>query len=81
MKKIFLIFFSLLLLIINNIIAQKDTVKVEDDLLSSLTSDSSNQEKLLPDHIIFTQRLLWGKKGLMRNFDAFELTYPVKTQG
>jgi len=74
MKKIFLIFFSLLLLIINNIIAQKDTVKVEDDLLSSLTSDSSNQEKLLPDHIIFTQRLLWGKKGLMRNFDAFELT-------
>lgn len=74
MKKIFLIFISLLLLNINNIIAQKDTIKVEDDLLGSLNSDSSNQEKLLPDHIIITQRLLWGKKGLMRNFNTFELT-------
>jgi len=74
MKKIFLLFFTLFLLIINNLIAQKDTIKVEDDLLNSLTSDSSNQEKLLPDHMIITQRILWGKKGLMRNFNTFELT-------
>ncbi len=74
MKKIFFICLGSLLLNINNIIAQKDTVNVQDDLLSSLTSDSSNQEKLLPDHIILTQRILWGKKGLMRNFNAFELT-------
>lgn len=74
MKKIILICLSVLLLNVNNIIAQKDTINVQDDLLGSLTSDSSNQEKLLPDHMILTQRILWGKKGLMRNFDAFELT-------
>ncbi len=74
MKRLFFVFISIILLNISNIKAQKDTVNVPDDLLGSLTSDSSNQEKLLPDHMILTQRMLWGKKGLMRNFDAFELT-------
>jgi len=74
MKKIFIILFGLFLLTINNLNAQNDSIKVEDDLLNSLSSDSSNQEKLLPDHMIITQRMLWGEKGLMRNFDAFELT-------
>lgn len=30
--------------------------------------------KLLPDHYLFTQRMLWGEKGLMRNFDMFKLS-------
>ncbi|MBI4929773.1 MAG: hypothetical protein HY841_03350 [Bacteroidetes bacterium] len=53
---------------------KKDTILQQDDLLSSLIADSSHPQKLLPDHIIFTQRILWGQKGLMRNFNAFELT-------
>lgn len=54
--------------------AQKDTTAVQDDLLNSLTTDSSSQVKLLPDHFLFTQRLLWGEKGLMRSFNSFKLT-------
>ena len=34
----------------------------------------STQEALLPTHYMFTQRLLWGEKGLMRNLDMFALT-------
>lgn len=30
--------------------------------------------KLLPDHYLFTQKILWGEKGLMRNFDMFTLS-------
>jgi hypothetical protein len=30
--------------------------------------------KLLPDHYLFTQKILWGEKGLMRNFDMFKLS-------
>ncbi len=53
---------------------KKDSVLQQDDLLSSLIADSSQPQKLLPDHIIFTQRILWGQKGLMRHFNSFELT-------
>ena len=35
--------------------------------------------ELLPARMIFTQRALWGKKGLMRNFNYFALT-PDKRQ-
>lgn len=51
------------------------TVNLLDDL--SLTTETSN--KLLPENFLFTQKILWGKKGLMRNFDRFELT-PEKRQ-
>jgi hypothetical protein len=30
--------------------------------------------KLLPDRYLFTQKILWGEKGLMRNFDMFKLS-------
>ncbi|MBP1673054.1 MAG: hypothetical protein H6Q25_869 [Bacteroidetes bacterium] len=30
--------------------------------------------KLLPDHYLFTQKIFWGEKGLMRNFDMFKLS-------
>lgn len=57
--------------------AQKDTTSV--DLLGELNTSGKVQTKLLPDKILFTQRMLWGNKGLMRNFNAFELT-PEKRQ-
>ncbi len=30
--------------------------------------------KLLPDRYLFTQKILWGERGLMRNFDMFKLS-------
>ena len=33
-----------------------------------------NEVKLLPESMIFTQRLLWGEKGLMRKNDLFSLS-------
>ncbi|MBI5541879.1 MAG: hypothetical protein HY951_17615 [Bacteroidia bacterium] len=73
MKKIFIVLIITLLAFGHNLFAQKDTIP-QDDLLGSLTLDSTIQQQLLPDKMIFTQRILWGKKGLMRNFNAFELT-------
>ena len=44
-------------------------------LLDTISEASDSiQEPLLPSHYLFTQRLLWGEKGLMRNFDMFALT-------
>ncbi len=58
-----------------NLLAQKkDSIPQQDDLLSSLTADTTHPLKLLPDHILFTQRILWGQKGLMRHYSAFALT-------
>jgi hypothetical protein len=57
--------------------AQKDTTSI--DLLGEMNQAGQEKTKLLPDKIIFTQRLLWGEKGLMRSFNAFELT-PEKRQ-
>jgi hypothetical protein len=62
----------------NKLKAQKDTTATVD-LLGDLNSTNQEKTKLLPDKIIFTQRILWGQKGLMRNFNAFELT-PEKRQ-
>lgn len=44
-----------------------------DELLGSLT-DSIGAVPLLPDHMLSSQRLLWGKKGLMRVTNASPLT-------
>ncbi|MBO0931068.1 hypothetical protein J2I48_08700 [Fibrella sp. HMF5036] len=44
-----------------------------DALLSGLT-DSLSAAPLLPDHMLFTQRAVWGKKGLVRVFGGTELT-------
>ncbi|MBP1677332.1 MAG: hypothetical protein H6Q20_1891 [Bacteroidetes bacterium] len=38
---------------------------------SSVVADSL---PLLPEHYLFTQRLLWSENGLMRNFKKFELS-------
>ena len=74
MRIVFFLLFVSIGMSFNKANAQNDTTKVQDDLLSSLSTDSANVQKLLPDHILITQRLLWGNKGLMRNFNRFELT-------
>ncbi|MFQ5335209.1 MAG: hypothetical protein ACE5DN_03945, partial [Flavobacteriales bacterium] len=61
-------------------LAQQDSAgTVAYDLLSELEDETSEEQKLLPDHFFVTQRLLWGKRGLMRTMAAFELT-PDKRQ-
>ncbi|HSO87667.1 MAG TPA: hypothetical protein VLQ91_14015 [Draconibacterium sp.] len=44
------------------------------NLLDELNATSTDSVKLLPDRFVFTQRIMWGEKGLMRNFNAFELS-------
>ncbi|MBT7676855.1 MAG: hypothetical protein HN625_08695, partial [Flavobacteriaceae bacterium] len=39
--------------------------QTNNSLFDDISSDQKNQE-LLPSSMIFTQRLLWGEKGLMR---------------
>ncbi len=53
--------------------SQIDTTQTID-LLGELESTVTDTVKLLPDHFIFTQRIMWGEKGLMRNFKTFELS-------
>ncbi|MFM7194820.1 MAG: hypothetical protein ACKO3B_13770 [Bacteroidota bacterium] len=57
--------------------AQQDTTR-QEDLLGEL-SVADEAPALLPDHMLITQRILWGRHGLMRNFKRFELT-PEKRQ-
>jgi hypothetical protein len=73
-----IIFSTFLILLVSfELTAQIDSTK-SINLLNdiSVTKDSV---PLLPNKFPVTQRLLWGKKGLMRNFSAFELT-PAKRQ-
>ena len=49
------------------------------DLLNEINAADTLNQKLLPDHFLFTQHFLWGEGGLMRKFDRFELT-PDKRQ-
>jgi hypothetical protein len=73
------IFSAFLMLILSiNLNAQIDTLR-STDLLKEISSTDKDSMALLPDRILITQRLLWGEKGLMRNFNRFELT-PVKRQ-
>ena len=60
------------------VISQDKTGNI-NDLLQDLSSLDTENQKLLPDHFLFTQRPLWDEKGLMRNFDRFQLT-PEKRQ-
>ncbi|MBK8805864.1 MAG: hypothetical protein IPO21_04100 [Bacteroidales bacterium] len=57
---------------------QQDTIKatVADNQDSTIVTADENQDStsLLPNKFLFTQKLLWGKKGLMRNFDSFKLS-------
>lgn len=77
MKK-FIISTILLFFVSINIKAQVDTLQ-STNLLDEIASLNTEKVNLLPDKIIFTQRILWGEKGLMRKFNQFELT-PEKRQ-
>lgn len=47
----------------------------QDDLFGMLREDDKEiKEELLPKKMIFTQRLLWGKKGLMRKTQLLPLS-------
>lgn len=74
------ILFSILFVSVTSLglLAQTDTTQTIN-LLDELIATDSVSQKLLPDKIIFTQRILWGEKGVMRNFDYFQLT-PEKRQ-
>ena len=58
--------------------AQIDTT-LSINLLDELSNTENESMDLLPEKFLFTQRIMWGKKGLMRNFNRFELT-PEKRQ-
>lgn len=73
MKSLFFIVSLILIVSAFKCQAQVDTLQT-NDLLNDLTSESTDSVKLLPDHFLITQRLLWGQKGLMRNFNYFQLT-------
>jgi len=62
-----------------SVFAQNETVKSSSGLLGELSAQTNDEFQLLPSKMIFTQRLLWGNKGLMRGFSRFELT-PEKRQ-
>ena len=86
MKK-FVVIALLLALVAFKSEAQKETTKLKApkdttatiDLLGEMSQATQVKTKLLPDKILFTQRIFWGEKGLMRSFSAFELT-PEKRQ-
>jgi len=61
------------------VFAQNETIKPSSGLLGELSTQTNDEFQLLPSKMIFTQRLLWGNKGLMRGFNRFELT-PEKRQ-
>ena len=44
-----------------------------EDFFTSIRENVKSDESLLPDRMIFTQRLLWGKKGLLRKTGISEL--------
>ena len=63
----FLVFFVLFLTL-------SSTFSQEEDIFGSLRSEAEIDTSLLPDRMIFTQRLLWGEKGLMRKMKISPLT-------
>jgi len=73
MKKSLLILIVLIALSAFKANSQIDTTKTFD-LLSDLEATITDTVKLLPDNFLFTQRIFWGERGLMRNFKSFELT-------
>jgi len=51
------------------------TSQVKKELpAQTLVASADSTEDLLPTKYPFTQRMLWGKKGLLRNFSTFKLS-------
>lgn len=51
-----------------------------DSLLMELESGTQQEVELLPKHMIFTQRIFWGKKGLLRLTKIAPLTEKGRTK-
>ncbi|MCF6241422.1 MAG: hypothetical protein L3J74_08775 [Bacteroidales bacterium] len=56
------------------VLAQTDTVKISSDDLLMEINENEDSVSLLPSKFLITQKILWGNKGLMRNFSKFELS-------
>jgi hypothetical protein len=72
MKSILILFLFVEILFFKGV-AQNDTIP-SNNLLGEISASENKIQKLLPDKILFTQRIFWGEKGLMRNFKSFNLT-------
>lgn len=69
MTKISLLTMVVLILASFNLFGQQDSAKVKSS--ENWDMDGSS---LLPDRFLFTQRILWGEKGLMRGGEKFKLS-------
>ena len=63
---------SITLLFLLLLLSQKMMGQVDNSLFDEISTKQKSQE-LLPSSMIFTQRLLWGEKGLMRTTKAIPL--------
>jgi hypothetical protein len=63
---------SITLLFLLLLLSQKMIGQVDNSLFDEISTKQKSQE-LLPSSMIFTQRLLWGEKGLMRTTKAIPL--------
>ena len=57
LKKIFILFF---------IIISFDSNTQEKELFDLIITDENATPKLLPERIIFTQKIFWGENGILR---------------
>jgi len=66
------LYVALLLMVITsyNVLAQNEKA-LNDTTTAIITEESQN---LLPKKYLFTQKLLWGEKGVMRNINIFKLS-------
>ena len=60
-------------LLISLLLWSKLSFSQGEDLFNSLRQETVKDESLIPNRMIFTQRVLWGNKGLLRKFGIFQL--------
>ena len=60
-------------LLISLLLWSKLSFSQGEDLFNSLRQETVKDESLIPKRMIFTQRVLWGNKGLLRKFGIFPL--------
>lgn len=60
-------------LLISLLLWSKVSFSQGEDLFNSLRQETVKDESLIPKRMIFTQRVLWGNKGLLRKFGIFPL--------
>ena len=60
-------------LLISLLLWSKLSFSQGEDLFNSLRQETVKDESLIPNRMIFTQRALWGNKGLLRKFGIFPL--------